>query len=69
VNWTSNANWVEIDRRANNDDMKEKPHTATFAVSKSPLCRYILLTQTGESHGDNDYLAITDFEVFGTLLE
>jgi hypothetical protein len=62
--------WTEIDRKTDNWDFKAGYWaTASFAVSKSAECRFIRLSQTGERHAGDDYLAIRAFEVFGTLLE
>jgi hypothetical protein len=61
--------WTQIDEQKDNDDLKEKPHIASFAVSKSVECRFIRLIQTGDNHYDNDAFSLCAFEVFGTLIE
>jgi hypothetical protein len=69
------VNWIEIDRKTDNEDFKSGTETASFAVSKSAECRFIRLTQTGLNHvGDawhdgDDLLYIEAVEFFGTLLE
>jgi hypothetical protein len=60
--------WTEIDRKTDNNDLKEKPHTASLAVSNSE-CRFIRLTQTSKNHYLDDELWCPAFEFFGTLLE
>jgi hypothetical protein len=63
------VNWTEIDRRTNNDDLKEEPHIRSFTVPKSAECRFIRLTQTGGNHSSDNELRVTAFEVFGSLIE
>jgi hypothetical protein len=64
------VNWTEIDRRTDNEDFKSNHFVpASFTVSKLEDCRFIRLTQTGESHNGRDDLAVSAFEVFGALLE
>jgi uncharacterized coiled-coil protein SlyX len=63
------ANWTEIDRKTDNEDLKDSPWTASFAVANSTECRFVRLAQTGKSHRGDDYLIIQGFELFGTLLE
>jgi uncharacterized coiled-coil protein SlyX len=59
--------WTEIDRKKNNEDLRERPWTASFAVSKSAECRFIRLTRG--AHFGHNRLVLEAFEVFGTLLE
>jgi uncharacterized coiled-coil protein SlyX len=61
--------WTQIDRKTDNQDFKDAPERASFAVSNSAECRFIRLTQTGQTHYWNDILSIKAFEFFGTLLE
>jgi hypothetical protein len=62
--------WTEIDRKTDNQDFKGGWETVSFAVSNSAECRFIWMTQTGQRHIRNDdYLVISAFEFFGTLLE
>jgi hypothetical protein len=61
--------WTEIDWKENNKDFEGRFPAASFAVSTSAECCFIRLTQTDETHNENDYLAIEAFEFFGTLLE
>jgi hypothetical protein len=60
--------WTEIDRKRDNDDFKDWG-TASFVLSKSAECRFIRLTQTGKNHYPADFLRISAFEFFGTLLK
>jgi hypothetical protein len=61
--------WTTIDRRMNNTDLKVSSSGASFAVSNSAECRFIRLTQTDKNHRLDDYLMISAFEIFGTLLQ
>jgi hypothetical protein len=61
--------WTEIDRKTDNEDLHDSTGQASFAVSNSAECRFIRLTQTGETHHEGDYLIIRSLEFFGTLLE
>jgi uncharacterized coiled-coil protein SlyX len=65
-------NWMEMDRKTDNDDLKEKPWRTSFAVSNPTECRFIRLTQTGNNYtwaniGAPDFLFIYLVEFFGTL--
>jgi hypothetical protein len=62
-------NWTEIDRRTDNTDLKANDYIVSFAMSKSTECRFIRLTQTGETHGGSDWLVIIAVEFFGVLVE
>jgi hypothetical protein len=55
--------WIEIDRQTSIWD------DGSFAVSKSPECRFIRLTQRSRNRHWSDLLTIRAFEVFGTLIE
>ena len=62
-------NWEIVDRRENNEDLKENYATCNFTISARPpgSFRFVRLLQTGENHEGNDHLALTSLEVFGTL--
>jgi hypothetical protein len=63
-------NWTEIDRKKDNYDFSEGWAAISFAVSNSPECRFIRLTQTAKNHQWwHDGLRISCFEVFGTLID
>jgi hypothetical protein len=61
--------WTEIDRKTGYDDFDELPWAVSFAVSRSAECRFIRLTQTGETFYGHDILDIEAFELFGTRLK
>jgi hypothetical protein len=63
------VNWTEIDRKTDNDHFRVGWSPVSYAVSNSADCRFIRLTQTGKTHGGQDWLCVSAFEVFGTLLE
>jgi hypothetical protein len=62
-------NWIEIDRRTDNHDLRDIPWTGSFAIANGAESRFVRLTQTGPNHGDEDELLMCGFEIFGTLLE
>jgi hypothetical protein len=62
--------WTELDRQRNNQDFKTgAKQTSSFAVSNSPECRFIRLTQTARNHLNSDHLFFCAVEFFGTLCE
>jgi hypothetical protein len=61
--------WTELDRKINNNDLKEWPYAASYPVSDSTEFRFIRLTQTGNNLCGDDRLIIRYFEVFGNFLE
>jgi hypothetical protein len=64
------TNWTELDRRSDNSDLHGGHWTvASFPISHPIECRIIRLTQTGENHRKDLSLAMSVFEVFGTLFE
>jgi hypothetical protein len=63
------VHWTEIDKKTDNSDLKEDPHTASFVVSRSDEFRVIRLIQTGKNQDQGDRLVLVAFELFGALLE
>ena len=67
--------WIEIDRRENNNDLNARHVVCNFNVTKPQTgsFRFFRLRQIGESHnlivGVKDCLVITSLEVFGFLWE
>jgi hypothetical protein len=64
-----NRNWTTIDERRNRGELCGKNQIGTFEVAKSVTCRFIRLRQTGNDSLGRDYLAVSAFELFGTLTE
>jgi hypothetical protein len=60
--------WVEIDRREGIDHLKNG-NVRMYQITNRIECSSIRLTQVGPNHGETDFLVLTSFEVFGTLLE
>jgi hypothetical protein len=69
------ANWIEVDRRRNADEMRRPPCTCSFSISNSSSnskrteFRLIRLRQTGENVNGEQCLRLSGFELFGILLE
>ena len=65
----SDGSWEVVDSRENNEDLKGRRITRTFAISTRPhgIFRFVRLLQTGKNHDEGDILILTSFEVFGTL--
>jgi hypothetical protein len=61
--------WEQIDSRSNNEDLNDKGVRRLFSVRSSGEYRYIRLYQTGPNHGNNHFLGLSAFEIFGTLME
>jgi hypothetical protein len=58
-------NWEMIDKQELNQDYQGRWSRASFAVSKSPECQFIRLTQLGQN---NYSLGLYAIEFFGTIL-
>jgi hypothetical protein len=63
------SNWIEIDRRDNNNDLNGKNISRQFAISHPDEFQMIRLRQTGKNHAGSDCLIFSAFELFGTFLE
>ena len=63
--------WTEIDRRENNNDLKNPNVIANFKISRVPSdgFRFFRLRQIGKDHADMNYLTIRALEIFGTLFK
>ena len=63
------GSWEIIDHRDNNFDLKGCLVTHNFQISHPPSksFSFIRLCQTGKNHDGRDFLALTSFEIFGTL--
>jgi hypothetical protein len=66
---TDGKSWTELDRRDNNNDLNGSSASATFSISRSAPVRMIRLRQTGPNHGGSNFLDMTAFEIFGSLIE
>jgi hypothetical protein len=67
--WNDNQSWVTLDTRNNDDALRLKPSSATFKLGSDEIgeFRMIRIRQTGKTHGNDDYLCVAAFEIFGEL--
>ena len=61
--------WEVVDSRDDNGDFKNPGENYHYEISNPPAgsFRFVRLRQTGQNHFKNDYLAVSSFELFGTL--
>jgi hypothetical protein len=67
-NWVCEADWLELDHREKDDLLKVKNVTGTFSVSGPAYVYEIRLWQTGRSHGGKDYVVMSLFKIFGSVV-
>jgi hypothetical protein len=63
------SNWIEIDRRDNNNELNGKNISHQFEVSHPDEFQIIRLRQIGKNHAGYDYLTFCAFEVFGPYID
>jgi hypothetical protein len=62
--------WSEIDRQVDNHDLNASSSVRSFALTTVKTdCQFIRMTQKGKNHADTDVLALSAFEIFGTLID
>lgn len=61
--------WMEMDRRVNASDLRVHRATRQFQIANRYECRFIRFRQIDQNHAMNNYLYMTSFEVFGSLIE
>jgi hypothetical protein len=62
------SGWFELDRQQNTEDLNGADWTRTYTVHTDiAVCR-IRLRQIGPTHGSNNHLNFTRFELFGELM-
>jgi hypothetical protein len=59
--------WVEIDRREDNDELDGPNLIATFPVSQGSPARMVRLRMTRENHGGNNRMILSAIEFFGAI--
>jgi hypothetical protein len=64
---SDNQNWIELDRRFNNDQLNGALLSATFHVTTSAFYRFIRLRQTDVNHHGTHWLVFSAFELFGRV--
>jgi hypothetical protein len=67
--WADGENWREVAREEDNEQLNGKFFTGTFAVVDGRECRFIRLVNIGRNHRGDDMLAISAWEIFGSLVE
>jgi hypothetical protein len=60
--------WTEVDRQTNVMDANHEFVIRSFPLVNAAECRYIRFTQT-QNHKGNGFLALSAFEIFGTLIQ
>jgi hypothetical protein len=61
--------WREVAREENNKQLNGRWFAGTFAVAGGGECRFIRLVNIGRNHYRNDFLCISAWEIFGSLVE
>jgi hypothetical protein len=59
--------WIELDRQTNNEDLNSRNVAKAWELKSGPPLRYVRLRQIGRAHSRKHYLAISSFELFGSL--
>jgi hypothetical protein len=60
--------WVELDRRENNDELNDRNKAQTFQCQgNTGIYRYIRLRQFGLNHNGSNFLFIGNVELFGAI--
>jgi hypothetical protein len=63
------ARWILLDKQDENNELTAKPVTRTYPIKSTEQLQFVRLRQTGKNHNGADNLAISFFEIFGSLLE
>jgi hypothetical protein len=61
--------WLKVAREENNKQLNGKGLTGTFAIAGSEECRFIRLVNIGRNHEGSGGLAISAWEIFGSLFD
>jgi E3 ubiquitin-protein ligase HECTD1 len=61
--------WIEIDRREDDESLREMNRVAEFSVATVERAQFIRLRQTGKNWHGTQCLTISAFEIFGILEE
>jgi hypothetical protein len=61
--------WREVDHKDGNKQLNGTHFTGTFEIADGGECRFIRLVNIGRNHWGNDRLAISAWEIFGSLAE
>jgi hypothetical protein len=63
------ADWIVLDKQDENNELTAKPVTRTYPLKCTQQLQFVRLRQTGKNHNGGDNLAISFFEIFGSLFE
>jgi hypothetical protein len=58
--------WIKVDDKVNNSELDDTDVTRVFPVARVELGHFIRLINVGVSHGGDDQLVITSFEVLAS---
>jgi hypothetical protein len=61
--------WTALDSRQNNSELNGRDLIASWSMSVKMKSRYIRLRLTEKTHGNNDGLWLSSFELFGARIE
>jgi hypothetical protein len=61
--------WRKVSREEDNEQLNGRNLTGTFPVAGSGDCGFIRLVNIGRNHRGSDALAISAWEIFGSLVE
>ena len=61
-------NWDVLDKREMNNDLNGKNKVKCFAFRRSDGYRYVRIKQTDLNHSHNNYFAISQMELFGSIM-
>jgi hypothetical protein len=61
------SQWVVLDERTNNRDLKGQSQIASFLTSTRQVSRLIRIRQTGPNHNNEPYFGFRALELFGCL--
>jgi hypothetical protein len=61
--------WRKVAREENTEQLNGCRFPGTFAVAGGEECRFIRLVNIGRNHWGSDTLAISAWEIFGTLIK
>ena len=64
----STDKWVVLDKRTDNQQLNGSGRVASFVVNNPELCNIIRIRMTGRNHAGTNHLALSGFEIFGTIL-
>jgi hypothetical protein len=62
-------NWMILDEKQDNNELRESDVWRSFAIGNQASVHQIRLRQTGLNHGGDHRVALSGFEIFGTLVE